>query len=124
MLELIKLKLRINKHFGVYMIKQIYRFITLILISNFFFSPAIFGKSTENTAAVKSSNQNNTPNEQESRDLYNREYKENQGDIDYLPPVNKDNSGKYTTLYGVTDLNDFFNSYQLKDQKQNADNKH
>ena len=95
------------------MIKQIYRFLSVLLISNLIFSPAGLTKSQKNTesfsATVCQNNDkaNNTDNEEpvNNQDPINRD-----PNLEKMPPYN-DDSGKFTTLYGVQIIDDIYRTY-------------
>lgn len=78
------------------MIKQVYRFLSILIIANLIFCPA--GKSDVSKDAKK-------------------EPVDNQKNVKASPkkkPSNTD-SGEYTTLYGVMNLDDLYNSYTQPD---------
>jgi len=95
------------------MIKQIYRFLSVVLISNILFSSAVLSKPQKNT-----DKSDKTVKEQKSDN--NQKLDENNPDLEKMPPY-KSNSGRYTTIYGVMNITDFFNSYST--DKKNSDNK-
>ncbi|MDD3014393.1 MAG: hypothetical protein PHC34_11880 [Candidatus Gastranaerophilales bacterium] len=90
------------------MIRQIYRFLSIVLISNLVFSAAAFGKSGSNTDSIIATESNDTFNEQEN--INNQKFIKKNPDLEKMPPYIKD-SGRFTTIYGVMNTNDFFNSY-------------
>lgn len=86
------------------MLKQVYRFLSVLLVSNLIFTQIVLGKTQQNSENFDVSN----PGEGQETDNDNPYIK--YPDLEKMPPYYND-PGKYTTLYGVQDINDTYNSY-------------
>ena len=90
------------------MIRQIYRFLSILLISNLIISSAIFGQTQKNADNINQ-NKDNSENQVNNQDP-NIQYP----NLEKMPPYNHKGSGQFTTMYGVMSQDDIYNSYPGK----------
>ena len=88
------------------MIKQVYKFLSALLISNLIFSPAgicTSQKQADKVTKVVSQNKDNSNKTNNNQKPIGPNLKK--------MPIRDTNEGRFTTLYGVMNLNDIYRSY-------------
>jgi hypothetical protein len=100
------------------MFKQIYRFLSILIISNLLFSSAGIGKTHVNTASSGNLNSVLQDENEFNEDKPIDNQKPNGQDDPNLEKMPTFNSGEaiFTTLYGVISPNDIYNTYPYKPQ--------
>ena len=93
------------------MIKQVYRYLSVFLMLNLIFSPAGIAKSQKN---VDKASENTCQNKYKSSNPVNNQDPANKDPNLEKKPVWGSGEGRFTTLYGVQDIKDFYNSYEYE----------